>query len=92
MASEPKESEEVAHISDACFTYLIADPEELARFMDFAGLSPQALRTAAGGSTLTVGLMDYFAQNESALLAMCANSGITAERFMRVWHRLNPEY
>jgi hypothetical protein len=36
-------------------------------------------------------MIDYFAQNEPALLAMCANSGIPAERFMRVFHLLNGE-
>lgn len=90
MRADTKQAADLGQIADACFAYLVADPEELARFMDFAGLSPDGLRKAVGSETLTHGLIDYFAQNESALLAMCANSGLAAERVMRAWHRLNP--
>ena len=47
------------------------------------------LRKAVGGDMLARGLIDYFAQNESLLLALCANARIAPESFMRVWHRLN---
>jgi len=86
------ESGETEALAEACLGYLISDPEELGRFMTHAGLDGDALRQAVGSKSLALGMFDYFAQNESALLAMCANSGVTAERFMRTWHRLNPDY
>ncbi len=86
------ESGESGALAEACLAYLISDPEELGRFMTHAGLDSDALRQAVGSKSFALGMFDYFAQNESALLAMCANSGISAERFMRAWHRLNPDY
>ena len=68
-----------------CLGFLAENPEELLGFMQHAGLTPDALRAAIGSQRL----IDYFAANESILLALCANSGTTPEQFMRVWHRLN---
>ena len=58
--------------------------------MQFAGLDPDMLRRSVGSPGLQLGLIDYFASNEPILLALCANSGLSPEQFMRVWHRLNP--
>lgn len=82
---------EIETLGDACMTYLIANPEELSNFMTFAGLDGDALRENIGTKTFALGLMDYFAQNESALLAMCANASISTEHFMRTWQRHNPD-
>lgn len=87
--SEKAESSAVS-LADACLGYLAENPDELLAFMQFAGLDPAALRRSVGSSHLQHGLIDYFASNEPILLALCANSGISPEQFMRVWHRLNP--
>ncbi len=90
--TRPTETEdELDTLADACLTYLVANPEELARFMNHAGYDGDALRNSLGSRGMSLGLLDYFAQNESVLLAMSANSGIGAERLMRTWHRLNPD-
>ena len=91
MSKYGSDSAETETLADACLTYVIANPEELANFMGHAGIDGDALRKSIGTRNLALGLFDYFAQNESALLAMCANAGISAERFMRMWHRLNPD-
>jgi hypothetical protein len=44
----------------------------------------------AGTPELDSGLIDYFAQNEPLLLALCANNGFRPDDFMRVWAKLNP--
>jgi hypothetical protein len=80
----------VAPLADACLGYLAEHPDELLAFMQFAGLDPDALRNSVGSSALQHGLIDYFASNEPILLALCANSALSPEQFMRVWHRLNP--
>ena len=87
--SEKAESS-VASLADACLGYLAENPEELLAFMQFAGLDPDMLRRSVGSPALQHGLVDYFASNEPILLALCANSGMSPEQFMRVWHRLNP--
>lgn len=79
----------VAPLAEACLGYLAENPEELLAFMQHAGFDPDALRRSVGSPALQRGLIDYFASNEPILLALCANSGLSPEQFMRVWHRLN---
>jgi len=43
-----------------------------------------------GSEQFAHGLVDYFAQNEPLLLALCANKSIRPDDFMRVWAKLNP--
>ena len=81
---------DTAALSDLCLGYLAENADELLRFMDFAGYTPASLRSSVGSTQLQRGLVDYFASNESILLALCANAGITPEQFMRVWAKLNP--
>ena len=90
MPRPEKAESSVASLADACLGYLAENPDELLAFMQFAGLDPDALRRSVGSPSLQSGLIDYFASNEPILLALCANSGMSPEQFMRVWHRLNP--
>ena len=73
-----------------CLGYLAENPSQLAEFMGITGYSPDGLRKVAGTPELDVGLIDYFAQNEALLLALCANNSLKPDDFMRVWARLNP--
>lgn len=81
---------QLPELADACLGYLADNPDELLAFMQHAGLDPQALRSSIGTQRLQAGLVDYFAANEPILLALCANTGVNPESFMRVWHKLNP--
>ncbi len=90
MPTQSAEAAELETISDACFAYLVNRPEDLARFMAFAGYDGAALRQASGSRELGLGMLDYFVSNESVLVAMCGESGLPVERVMRAWHRLNP--
>ena len=84
-------SKDAAQLGEQCLNYLIGNPEELARFMEYAGLSPNALRAGLGSPDLARGMFDYVVHNESVLLAMCANAGLNAANVMRVWQRMNPQ-
>tara|TARA_R110002020_G_scaffold26365_4_gene85224 strand:- start:1103 stop:1384 length:282 start_codon:yes stop_codon:yes gene_type:complete len=75
--------------ADLCLAYLAEHPEELLAFMQHAGLDPAALRSGVGTPALQRGLVDYVASNEPILLALCANSNIAPEAFMRVFHEIN---
>lgn len=90
MPRSDKVEPSLASVADACLGYLAEAPEELLSFMQFAGLDPAGLRRAVGTPTLQHGLIDYFASNEPILLAFCANSSMSPESFMRLWHKLNP--
>jgi len=80
----------LSEVADACLGYLAENPDELLAFMSQAGLDPQSFRAAMGTQRLQTGLVDYFAANESILLALCANTAMSPETFMRLWHKLNP--
>jgi hypothetical protein len=90
MERSVAEDEELQQIAESCLAYLISDPEELSRFMQQTGMDPDSVRRSVGSSSLSMGMLDYFAQNEPALLAMCANSKMSTDRVMRMWQRLNP--
>jgi hypothetical protein len=77
-------------LADLCLSHLAENPELLGEFMVQTGYSPDSLRKSVGSDMLGRGLIDYFAQNEPLLLALCANSRISPESFMRVWAKLNP--
>ena len=77
-------------LADLCLGHLAENPAQLAAFMNVSGYTPDALRGAVGSDQLRFGLIDYFSQNETLLLAVCANNGMQPEQFMRVWHELNP--
>jgi hypothetical protein len=64
-------------------------PELLGRFMSAAGYSPQTLRAAAGSRPLSLGLIDFFAENESLLVAVCERNSLRPEDFMRTRAKLN---
>ncbi|RYE86815.1 MAG: DUF3572 family protein [Hyphomicrobiales bacterium] len=77
-------------LADLCLGHLAENPEQLGEFMVQTGTSPDAVRRSAGTDSFGRGLIDYFAQNEPLLLAVCANNRISPESFMRVWAKLNP--
>ena len=88
MAKNIQNNSEAERLSDACFSYLVADPNELNNFMNQTGYSADFIRNNTDSASLRIGLLDYFASNEAALMSMCATSGIRANEFMNVWHRL----
>jgi hypothetical protein len=86
----PKTRPNVLQLGELCLGHLAEDPEQLERFIAVAGYDPPGLRAALGTEALAHGLIDYFAANESLMLAFCANNAMRPEAFMRVWHTLNP--
>ena len=89
MINKDLQKQDLQIYSDACLSYLAADPNELAKFMDFAGYDGKSLKTSIGTNSFGLALMEYFAKNEPALLAMCANSSIDIDNFMKFWHNQN---
>lgn len=79
----------LGELAETCFSHLVANPEQLAEFMGAAGYDGAQLRSALGSQSLQRGLVEYVATNEPLMLAICANSGVSPENFMAVWHRLN---
>lgn len=83
------QTKEIGLLSQSGLDFLIADPEELVRFMKVSGYDPDALRASIDTPELNLAIMSYFASNEPSLLAMCANANIDVTRFMRCWNQQN---
>lgn len=86
---ETQAEHQISILSEAGFDFLLNDPEELSRFMNISGYDPDTLRASVDTLEFDLAILNYFASNEPALLAMCANKGIQAAEFMRIWHKQN---
>ncbi len=84
-----RKHEEHLRFGEMATSYLFADSAELIRFMQASGYDADSLRAALGSAELALAVMDYFAANEAALLAMCANVSLDVKEFMACWRRLN---
>nr|WP_236012611.1 DUF3572 domain-containing protein [Methylobacterium ajmalii] len=72
------------------FDYVTGDPGRLLRFMETSGLSPDALRQAAGTPELAAGLLDHVVADEELLLACASALEIAPEQITQAWRRLGP--
>ena len=79
----------VDEIANACLSHLVNEPELLGEFLGQTGTSPDDLRQGLT-QDITMGLFDFFAHNEPAMLSVCANAQINTEQFMRAYYKLNP--
>src|SRR6476620_9746658 len=62
--------------------YLAGEPERLERFMALTGLTPDAMRAAAGEPGFLVAVLDHLAEDESLLLTFAANAGRPPEHIL----------
>ncbi|MGJ8529734.1 DUF3572 family protein [Maritalea sp.] len=79
----------VDEIANACLSHLVSEPDLLGQFMAETGISADEIRLGVDDQIKT-GLFDFFAHNEPAMLAVCANAQISSEQFMRAYYKLNP--
>ena len=80
----------VQELGDICLNHLAQNPEQLADFMNIAGLSPDSLRSAVGTRSFALGLLDYVVQNEALLLEIGRANSIKPDSIMAVWAKHNP--
>jgi hypothetical protein len=72
-------------------TWLVSEPDALARFLAASGVSGADLREAAGSAELSVALFDFLLANETLLLTFCEASGSEAVSLHRARQTLQPE-
>ncbi|OAS24307.1 hypothetical protein A5481_14465 [Methylobacterium platani] len=58
--------------------------------METSGLSPDALRQAAGSPELIAGLLDHVVADEELLVACAGALEVSPERITQAWRRLGP--
>jgi hypothetical protein len=56
-------------------SYLASDPEQLGRFLATTGIGPERIREAARDPSFLVGVLDYFASDETLLVAFAREAG-----------------
>jgi hypothetical protein len=78
-------------IAIAALGFIAGDPERLGRFLALTGLGPGTLRAAAADPGFLARVLDFLAEDESALIAFAANQGFQPEAVMRARQRLTGE-
>jgi hypothetical protein len=63
--------------------FLASDPERLDRFLSFTGLGPENLRAAAQTPGFLASVLDYVASDESLLMALAGNLGLSPDAIAR---------
>ncbi len=70
--------------------WLAQDPERLHLFMAESGLTPDALRAAAGEPGFLGAVLDHVMRDEPMLLACARDLALKPERVAAAWARLQP--
>ena len=78
--SEPAEAETLAI---QALGFLASDPERLGTFLSMTGLGPENLRQAASEPGFLASVLDHIASDETLLLSLAGNLGISPDRIAR---------
>ena len=58
------------------FSFIVADPEQLGRFLAITGIEPDQIRAAAQEPHFLAGVLDHIASDERLLVSFAAEAGI----------------
>ena len=75
---------EAASIALTFIAYLASDDERLQRFCDYSGMGGTEMKDRLQEPDFHAFLFDYLLQDETALLAFCAENAIQPEKLMRM--------
>jgi hypothetical protein len=68
--------------------FLAGEPEALGRFLALSGIGPQDLRAAAAEPGFLAGVLEFFLEDESLLLAFAAGAAIRPTMIAAARHAL----
>ena len=68
--------------------YLVGDEEALNQFLAVTGMAVGDLKAGAGDSGFLAGILDYFLQDETLLLAFAASEELAPETIVRARQHL----
>ena len=75
-AKQPRLTKDAAEaLAVEALGYLASDPARLHRFFSLSGLTLESLRAAAQEPQFLAAVLDYFASDETLLLAFAASAG-----------------
>ena len=57
-------------------TFVVSDPEQIARFLSLTGTTPQDLRDVADSRELQIATLEYILSDEGLLLTFCQQCGV----------------
>jgi Protein of unknown function (DUF3572) len=72
-----------AELAIGALGFIVADPQELSRFLALTGIDPGAIRAAATEPGFLGGVLAYIAGNERTLLAFAAHAGVAPDEVER---------
>ncbi len=82
--------DKAAEIAVAALSHLAGDPEAIGRFLAVSGIGPENLRLAAAEPGFLAGVLAYFLEDESLLLAFCESERLRPTLIAAARHALDP--
>jgi Protein of unknown function (DUF3572) len=80
----PPGGAEASAVALTFISYLASDDERLQRFCDYSGMGGNDIKQRLQEPDFHAFLFDYLMQDESSLLAFCAENAIQPEKLMRL--------
>jgi hypothetical protein len=80
VRKRPLNRDDAEQIAIRALSFLVSDPERLARFLDLTGLRPDTLRAAAKEPHFLSRVLDHVAEQETLLVEVAADQDLPPER------------
>ncbi|WP_181707816.1 DUF3572 domain-containing protein [Chthonobacter rhizosphaerae] len=83
--------EDAEEIAISGLQFLVQDPEALGRFLALSGIGPGDIRAAAQEPGFLTGVLEFYLEDESLLLAFAASRSIRPVMVAAARHVLSPD-
>ena len=70
-------------VAVAAFDFIAAQPRQFGRFLEMTGIALESIREATRETNFLAGVLDHLSDDESLLLAFCAQTGIDPNEVIR---------
>ena len=77
-------------IAIAALGFLAGDDERLSRFLALTGIDPASIRQQIGDPLFQLAILDHVFEDESLLLAFCAEIKMDPARLVQIHQRMTP--
>jgi hypothetical protein len=86
----PEQDSQTEDVVIAALGFLAGDDERLSRFIALTGIDPSSIRQQINEPQFQLALIDHLFEDESLLLAFCAQIGMEPARLVQIHTRMKP--
>ena len=83
-------NDQAEDIAIAALGFIASDDERLGRFLSLTGIDPASIRQQIGDPLFQLAIMDHVFEDESLLLACCADIKMEPARLVQIHQRMTP--